>query len=62
MSMLSPGGIDRNNKSVWEETIGEDVNKKGVGSHDRCEERVCTKEGEGVFVVKEGKERGKRVC
>ena len=29
---------------------------------NRCEEKVCTKEGESVSVVKGGKGRGKRVC
>ena len=40
----------------------EDADKEGVGLHDRCEGRVCAKEGEGVPIVKEGKRIGKRVC
>ena len=50
------------NKSVWEEAVGENADKEGVGPHDRCEERVCAEEGKGVPVVKGGKGRGKRVC
>ena len=33
-----------------------------MGPHNRYKGRACTKEGEGVSVVKGGKERGKRVC
>ena len=33
-----------------------------MGSYNRCTERVCTEEGEGVSVVKRGKGRGKRIC
>ena len=49
-------------KSVWKEAIRENANKKGMGPHDRCEERICTEEEEGVSAVKRGKERGKRIC
>ena len=49
-------------KSVWKEAIREDTNKKGVRPCDRCEGRVCAKEGKDVSVVKGGKGGGKRVC
>jgi len=49
-------------KSVWEKAIGEDANKEGMGPCDRYKGRVCTKEGEGISIVKGGKGRGKRVC
>ena len=49
-------------KGVWEEVIREDADEKGVGLCNRCKGRVCTKEGEGVSIVKGGKGRGKRVC
>ena len=50
------------NKSIWEETIGEDADKEGVRSCDRGEGRICTEEKEGVSIVKREKRRGKRVC
>ena len=43
------------NKGIWEETIRENANKKGVGLCDRCEEGVCAEEREGISVVKGGK-------
>jgi len=46
-------------KSVWKEAIGKDADKKGVGPRDRCEGRVCAKEGKGVSVVKGGERGGK---
>ena len=49
-------------KGVWKEAIGEDVYKKVVGSCDRCERRVCAKEGKGVSIVKGRKGRGERIC
>ena len=49
-------------KSVWEKAIGENANKEGVGSCDRCEGRVCTKKREDVSVVKRRKRRSERVC
>ena len=50
------------NKSIWEETIREDADEEGIGPHNRCEGRICTKEGEGVFAVKRGKRGGERIC
>jgi len=49
-------------KSVWEEAVGEDVDKEGMGSCNRYEGRVCAEKGEDVPIVKGGKVRGKRVC
>ena len=49
-------------KGIWEEAIGEDTYKKIVGSCDRCERGVCTKEGEGVFAVKRRERGSKRIC
>jgi len=59
---VSAGKILQMDKSVWKEAIGEDANKKGVGSCNRCERRVCAEEGEGVPIVKGEKGGGKRVC
>ena len=39
-------------KGVWEEAVREDADKEAIGPCDRCERRVCTKEREGVPVVK----------
>ena len=35
-----------------------DAHKKALGSHNRHEGRVCTKEGEGISVIKRRKRRG----
>jgi len=48
-------------KSVWKETIREDADEESIGPHNRCEGRVCTKEGKGVSIVEEEKRRGKRI-
>ena len=44
-------------EGVWEERVRKNVSAKGLGSHDRIEERFHAKEGEGVFFVK-GRKRG----
>ena len=49
-------------KSIWEKAIGENADKEGVEPCNRYKERVCTKEEEGVSIVKGGEIRGKRVC
>ena len=49
-------------KSIQRKTIREDANEKGVGSHNRSKERVCTKEGESVSIIKGRKRGSKRVC
>ena len=49
-------------KSVWEEAVREDANKKVMGPCDRCKGRVYTKEEKGVPIVKRGEEEGERVC
>ena len=48
-------------KGIWEEVIGENANKKGVRSHNRCKGRVCSEEGEGVFTIKRREEEGEEV-
>ena len=50
------------NKGIQEEAVGKNAHKKIVGLCNRCERRICAKEGEGVSVVKGGERRGKRVC
>ena len=49
-------------KDVWEEAVREDANEKVMRLYNRCEERVHTKEGEGVSVVKGEKRRSERIC
>ena len=49
-------------KGIWEEAVRKNAHKKVVGSCNRCEGRICAKEGEGVSVVKGGERRGERVC
>ena len=44
-------------KSIWEKTIRENADEKGVGLCNRSKRRVCAKKGESVSVV----ERRKRV-
>jgi len=43
-------------QSIWEETIRKNANKKGVGPCNRDKREVCTKEEEGLPVIK-GRER-----
>ena len=50
------------NKSVWEETVGKNANKKIVGSHDRCKGGVYTIERESIPFVKRRERGGKRIC
>ena len=49
-------------KSIWEKTIREDTNKKGMRSCNKNKERVCTEEGESVSIVKGRKREGEGVC
>jgi len=35
-------------ESIWEERVGKNTSVKGLGSHNKVEGRVYTKEGEGV--------------
>ena len=58
----SAGKISQVDKSVWKETIGEDAYKKVVGSCDRGNRGVCTKEGEGISFVKRRKGGGEGIC
>ena len=44
-------------KDVWKEAVRKDANEEVMRSYNRCKGRVCTEEGEGVFIVKRG-ERG----
>ena len=48
-------------KSFWQETVGENVHKKALGSRYRYEGRICTEERKGVSVVERGERRGARV-
>ena len=49
-------------KSVWEEAIGKNVDKKIVGSCDRCERRVCTTKRKDIYIFEREKRGGKRIC
>ena len=49
------------NLYLQKESKWENANEKGVGSCDRSEERICTEKGEGVFIVKERKEKSVQV-
>jgi len=42
-------------KSLWEKGVGKNASAKGLGSRDRIERRVYTKERKGIFVVKRRK-------
>ena len=59
---VGTGEVPQIDKGVWEEAVGKDVYKKVVGSCNRCERRVCAKEGEGVSAVKGRKGRSERIC
>jgi len=50
------------NKGVWEEAIGENADKKGVGPCDRFEGRVCTTKRKGIPALKRRERGGKRIC
>ena len=39
------------NQGIQEETIGNNADKEGVGSCNRCEKRVCAKEREGISII-----------
>jgi len=39
-------------KSIWEKGAGKNASMKGLGSHNRIEERVYSKEGKDIFIVK----------
>jgi len=42
-------------KSLWEKRVRKNASAKGLGSRDRIERGIYTKERESVFVVKRGK-------
>jgi len=42
-------------ESLWEKRIRKNASAKGLGSCDRVERRVYTKERKGVFIVKRRK-------
>ena len=44
--------VSSEDKSVWQETIGEDTYTKDLGLCHRHERRVCVKKGEGIPIVK----------
>ena len=48
-------------KSIWEETIRENADEKGVELRNRSKKGVCAKKGEGVSVVKRRKGGGERI-
>ena len=41
-------------KSVWEETIGENADEKGVGPCNRSKRRICAAKEKSVPIVKRG--------
>jgi len=43
-------------ESLWEKRVRKNASAKGLGSHDRIEREVYTKERKSVFIVKRGKE------
>ena len=45
-------------KSVWEETIRENADEKGVGPYDKSKRRICAMKGKSIPVVKRGKRGG----
>ena len=49
-------------KSIWEEAVGKNANKKIVGSCNRCEEEVYAKKEEGVPIVKRRERGSERIC
>ena len=49
-------------KSIWEEAVGKNANKKIVGSCDRCKGGVCTMKREDIPAVERRERRGKRIC
>jgi len=44
-------------KSIWKGRIEKDTNKEALGSCNKLEGRLCTKEGKDIFNVKT-RERG----
>ena len=46
-------------KSIWEKAVRE--NEEIIGSYNRCEGEVCTKEEESISIVKRGKRRNEGV-
>ena len=41
-------------KSVWEETIGENADKEGIGPCNRSKRRICAAKGKSIPIVKRG--------
>ena len=49
------------NKGIWEKAVRENTNEETMGSRDRHEGEVCTKEEESIPIVERGKRRGEGV-
>jgi len=49
-------------KGLWEKGIRKNASAKSLGSCNRVERRVYTKEGKGVFVVKRRKRGSTSIC
>jgi len=49
-------------ESIWKERVRKDASMKGLGLCYRVKERICTKKGEGLLVVKRGKRGDASIC
>jgi len=49
-------------ESLWEKRVRKNASTKGLGSCDRIERGVYTKERESIFVVKRGKGGSASIC
>ena len=50
------------NKSIWEEAVGEDTNKEGVGPCDRCEGGICAMKRKDIPIVERRERESKGIC
>jgi len=49
-------------ESIWEKGVRKNTSAKSLGSRNRVERGVYTKERESVFIVKRRKEEGTSIC
>jgi len=49
-------------ESVWKEGVRKNASAKGLGSCNRVEREICTKEGESILIVQRGEEEGASIC
>ena len=49
-------------ESIWKKRVREDASVKGLGLCYKVKGGICTKEGEGLLIVKRRKRRDTSIC